>query len=650
MAFRPTLGLSDLLVRRVMRHRSVATLFRAASTRVEVPRRPTETVVAVPVSDGEPVSPSAWIVGEPTPAASPTPAEPRPTVSSTLPRPPLRDIAVAVLSPEVPERAPTPRPAEPTVARRAAVQAAVTAAEGPGDAAAGYDAPITDTVWHRLQTIFQRHQGKEAQPTVGSEAGTNLEAEASSQPLASPPREAIGRGSRNVAEGTAKATISRVPQTRAAETQDGPTEGPGRERSRAQAPGPPRPANISEREDSRVEDAGGIPTVERAPMAPARVDTAARSDVIAPEQARQPMGEESYERATQSAAAAPDERRAPSPVVRQAALVDRRPPEPAGAFEPMSVEALRPDEAPAPEAVPGREETVPEAESAPGEMPTQPLPLQQAWGVERTPQGLSPGPRRSSTPPRVEREVWGPTAAEPVVPHEDTGPSVGRQVPGGVPVTTVAAPEPVGRMLAQIAAGRRTRSTIETLAPRRPRPAPAERPAQRQVRRTAPPAAEATEARSEGAELRPGAEIPFIETPIGPLPADLWSLIGEPVPKSAEARGQTPGVQTASEAEPQMPPAPRQATVPTASARGPAVIQRIVAERPAEEESLPAPEETPAADATESAAEPPADPGAEPQNPEEASPAVDLDELARRVYDEVKHRLAMERERSQRRS
>ena len=397
MAFRPTLGLSDLLVRRVMRHRSVATLFRAASTPVEIPRRPTETVVAVPVRDGEPVSPSARIVGEPTPVASAMPAETRPTVSPTLPGPPLRDVAGAGLSPEMPERAPTSRPAEPTVARRAAVQAAVAAAEGPGDAPAGSDAPITDTVWHRLQTIFQRHQGKEAQPTVGSEAGTNVESEASSLPLASSPREAIGRGSGNLAEGTAKATISRVPQTRAAETQDGPTEGPGRERSRAQAPGSPRPANISEREDSRVEDAGGMPTVQRAPMAPARVDTAARSDVTAPEQARQPMGEESYERAAQSGPTAPDERRAPSPVVRQAARVDLRPPEPAGAFEPMSVEALRPDEAPAPEAVPGREETVAEAESAPGEMPTQPLPLQQAWGVERTPQGLSPRPRRSST-------------------------------------------------------------------------------------------------------------------------------------------------------------------------------------------------------------------------------------------------------------
>ena len=650
MAFSPRLGLSNLLVRRVMRHRSVATLFRPASTPVELQHGPTETVVAVPVRDGEPLSPSAWIVGEPMPAASPTPAEPRPTVSSTLPRPPLRDIPAAVLSPEVPERAPTPRPAEPTVARRAAVQAAVTAAEGPGDAAAGSDAPITDTVWHRLQTIFQRHQGKEAQPTGGSEAGTNVEAEASSQPLASSPREAIGRGSGNLAKGTAEAGISRVPQARAAETQDSPTEGPGRERSRAQAPGPPRPAKISEREGSRVEDAGGTPTVQYAPTAPSRVDTAAHPDVTAPEQARRPMGEATIDRSTQSELTAPGERRAPSPVVPQAARVDQRPPEPAGALDPMNMEILRPDEAPAPEAVPGREEAVPEAASAPDETPTQPLPLQQAWGVERTPQGLWPRPRRSSIAPAVEREVRGPAAAEPALLHEDTGPSAGRQVPGGIPVTTVAAREPVGRMLAQIASGRRTRSTIETLAPRGPRPAPAERPALRQVRRTAPPAAEATEPRSEGSELQPGADNPLIETPIGPLPADLWSLIGEPVPQNAEARGQTPGVQTASATQPQMAPAPRQTMVPAAPARGPAVIQRIVAEPPVEEESLPAQEETPAADATESAAEPPVDRGAEPQDREEASPAVDLDELARRVYDEVKHRLAMERERSQRRS
>jgi hypothetical protein len=154
--------------------------------------------------------------------------------------------------------------------------------------------------------------------------------------------------------------------------------------------------------------------------------------------------------------------------------------------------------------------------------------------------------------------------------------------------------------------------------------------------------------RGEGLELaqaRPPNEVPgrseLVETDIGPLPADLWHLIGESPPKepgpdvSTSRSGATgsghdaevKGAVVAAEAQP-TPPAPPTLEKPATHSGPTASIQRI----PGEAEALP---EVGGAEAEAGAI----------SNESGAAEDPDMDELTRRVYAEIKRRFSVEWER-----
>jgi hypothetical protein len=127
----------------------------------------------------------------------------------------------------------------------------------------------------------------------------------------------------------------------------------------------------------------------------------------------------------------------------------------------------------------------------------------------------------------------------------------------------------------------------------------------------------------------------MVETEIGPLPGDLWELIGEPVPTNetpspakspaqplpdARSEGEPP-TRAAPAVEPEAPTPV--APVPSRPASSPTTVQR--AEAPTDVETE-----------TESQS---------PETDERSDGGVDVDELARRVYGEVRRRLAVEMER-----
>ncbi|MFO7540340.1 MAG: hypothetical protein R6X32_20060 [Chloroflexota bacterium] len=213
------------------------------------------------------------------------------------------------------------------------------------------------------------------------------------------------------------------------------------------------------------------------------------------------------------------------------------------------------------------------------------LPLQEAWPVQRL----------ASVPTPASAAVGKPTAPIPA--------------PG-----TVATDSSVQERLAQVPPGRPTDSSVPLLRPRRPRP---ERPS---VLSPLPPAptlpddlplpgdprlpAATSESQTPPPPViqRQKEAAQLVPTEIGDLPADLWQLIGQQPPDSAAA-----------------PPAP--------AANSSNYIQR-------QPETMGA-----AVEQREESAE--SDTNAE----DEAKETVDVDELARQVYAQLKQQLAADKER-----
>lgn len=317
-----------------------------------------------------------------------------------------------------------------------------------------------------------------------------------------------------------------------------------------------------------------------------------------------------------------------------------------------------------------RGERAPQAQDETLAEMAQPFPLESAWPVEQIPP-LSTQPAAQTQP-----AVHQPGASAPVT-----------QPP--------ALAEPIRRALQSVTPGRASDSSVELITPRQPRPA-ASKPAESQrgqpaanesKTQAAPETAEAKTSTPSAAPLSPPAQPGLVQTEIGPLPADLWTLIGQPIPaqqkpaqtRTAEARPpQTRPIQATDEAPaastvPSAPtsPAPRAESLPAfsnspsgiptghaseppagqshAATPAPITVQRSVVVEDVSVE--PAAEQTgPAAESA--AADQPAPAGASASQPANQTPAptnaLDLDELARQVYAELRNRLQMDWERIRR--
>jgi hypothetical protein len=286
------------------------------------------------------------------------------------------------------------------------------------------------------------------------------------------------------------------------------------------------------------------------------------------------------------------------------------------------------------------------------------VPLQNVWQVEK----LAPQPQTSSTPPQTLTTLQK---------SENTAVNrVNRNI---------------SRMLDNIAAGGPTASSIEMVTPRFPRPVPlktAEPTQQTTIMRK--PTDSQVHSRSETSvtPVDTSESEAVVDTAIGPLPADLWTLIDEPVPISRQTQSERaenpqaltarsdPGVQSnriqRSERETTPSTAPgrtrlhtqieeKQQLVPSSTSQSvlasssteiastaqvPSHIQRVAQQRRTATQTS-AVQQRSSADIGETAA-------AQEQTEtlqEGESDGVDIDDLARIVYAEIKRKLTIEWER-----
>ncbi len=275
----------------------------------------------------------------------------------------------------------------------------------------------------------------------------------------------------------------------------------------------------------------------------------------------------------------------------------------------------------------------------------QPLPLEDAWPVQRQ---ASPLPQEGR-----------PAAfAEEAHDANDVYIVDGRNI--DTSENTAVSLEILGQeehaqvrdALREVSPGKPTDSSVEVITPRRQRPAHEKDQGMEPAERAAPGAHDQTPSTPELETIAtaPGIEIPgknfenasdralmaseeasgrgHLMTEIGPLPVDLWELIGESPPA---VRPQP--MQTASPAASGM-PVQRESLAPQNGKKIPEAPAGFV-QRQVEPGAAVSQGASGAADSASQAGQPQAE--------------IDMDELARRVYGEVKKRLALEWERMRRR-
>jgi len=247
MAIRPTLGRNNRLVRRVMRHRSVTTLFPTAPPGAAWPAGSASRAAR---SDQGPTADAGYVavVIEPAAYAVPTTvvaAAPEVRVSrrsaATPTRVPLGEPARVVRSSDPAPVGNVPQPQSPAAARMTSVTAPAPVAQAiPSVTAApvsprpdqaeqtvtpetrtrepstpavdnGGETTITDQVWRRLQTIFRRHQAPtstkpEAAALTDAVAEPEAVVEAETPPLEAEPAGDTPSASVDTAPAAATAT------------------------------------------------------------------------------------------------------------------------------------------------------------------------------------------------------------------------------------------------------------------------------------------------------------------------------------------------------------------------------------------------------------------------------------------------------------
>ena len=268
-------------------------------------------------------------------------------------------------------------------------------------------------------------------------------------------------------------------------------------------------------------------------------------------------------------------------------------------------------------ALPGKRTEVNDQVSAEPETPS--LPLESVWNVQRL-EAQHPLFRENMGSTNVDTNE---TSIETSPLHEQkptVGPVQLQREDDSPTETQISDPLPLSEQREE------PHGPVETLSPSRPRPPQINLPSknvQRQIQ--------------ENHASKEISETPPVNTAIGPLPADLWWLLGQKPPAAAPAVASS---QSQPEIQRTIQRDPEQAPVEQSYVSHP----HLPAEQPAETSITPntIQRQTISKDPLPSTGQEPA----KPARPEETRPAEpDLDDLARRVYAEVRRRLAAEWER-----
>ena len=691
-------GLRQRLLAQVQRHASLAVLFRAATRPgrwtpppppQSLPRNPGQWLVRaniVPQDFAAPVQPA---VTPPPAGAAPQPTYQPPAIQqTTAPAPAPAQPAVTPSPAPPPSAAPDLR----EIMRRHEEKRARAMQGSPATPAAGTPAlggqplpPVqpeqpdlaepedADTSWRRLQAIMRKHQEKQSSgqqtetvPRADApwlqQAIQQAEAEEqrpkarlSRKPKKAEPPRPISPDQRRrasvvyLSDKEAKTgmvapdkTPSALAQRLAAQqtTPAGTTLPTTAEESASP------PAMTSEPETEAIERAVGAP-----PAAMAAATVSAVPGLVQPLQ--EPLTETAAPPPVVSPPDKPQTTPTPEPPTIQRAEQPAVPP-PTAIAQPPAPPTLTPSPVHplTPASPPAGPPTIDETPSS----PLQPLPLEAVLPVQR----------QEAEPPALppSQEVQLPNGLVLTELSRTTTP------PPGEPLLQRALEEeqPLRQILQDVATDQQSSAAVEFVLPRRPRPVPtpAPRPPQVQTKpaeaasgsdMAAPPVPGSTSAEPEEAEPQ------MIQTEIGALPSDLWTLIGQqppspPLPPAGTTTSDAaPLVQRAIAAAEEPPAVPAPAGTPTTPQ--PPTTQRAIAtaEAPATTMDVRAPSATqPIIDilpplAVQRSPINGTSSTAAPQSASEdtpAAPPVDISELSRQVYAEIKRRIAIEWERDRR--
>jgi hypothetical protein len=507
-------------------------------------------------------------------------------------------------------------------------------------------APQEDGVWKRLQTIFRKHEEKRReaeaqeetladQTAAGEEAPENDEAApekkddreprlASELPEQAAPADAalaLGTTSTTHTTNTPHTSATEEPEKQAIEESlpDRPAPIQRTSQEKLAPPGPgaaqdnPHPPQVESAQAESVTDKtnAAVPTRQPVKTLPEPEETRTARTEFYPPQAAAKEEAGAHDEGEALLESAPDGEIVNAPVGQQPGE---------STAETLQAEDQRP-------------KTV------------QPLPLEAVWPVQR----------QSGQPAQQDIFSDEGSGAEKSLSSE--------KVAAALEILGQEAHAQVREALREVSPGKPSESSVEVITPRRRRPAfeqelgigPAEKLAPRaqnqthsiqgiekeqaDIERTAPVPGIESPARDfepvpEEMVMAPE-EIPGIEhrlTEIGPLPVDLWTLIGE-----SPGAAQPQSTQAASPAASGK-PVQRESRPPQYGQKMPEALTGFVQRQPAEQSAADS-----ASAGTAGSAGGPEARGGQPQA------EIDMDELARRVYGEVKKRLALEWERMRRR-
>lgn len=606
-------GPNNPLLRRVRRHAAMATLFRAADpapTHQSGPgnRSTTSPVVqAVIVPQSAAATTAELSVAEA--SATESSAGRRETFSAAEP-PVQRQLSDSLL----------PAPAAKTPASPAAPSASSPPPESPSSTD-----EEDESAWRRLQAIFRGHRQKESAETNTAETTAPRSPPPADE---SPSLSAVQRQESeppttepNTTSSTGRETVSPNRAESRKKTVVSPTS-PTAE-APAKQPGTPTPPPRSGTADVQRETADETAVGHGASSGTEPMDTLIDDEAAVKDEAQAGSLSTTSQDASSTVAASS------GPDIQRQAQTNRDEAIEVGAAETDTVAAgtvdaaagshNAGDETRVTERAGQAEATMATGADLPdaGDLETtiepapQSLPLEAVWPVQRKEETVA-------SPPTTDTAATAESSPPPEAQPEE---------------------EQVRSALQRVASGQPTHSSVELVAPRRPRPPAPARP-RGQTKATPPeasqiepdsiPASESPGPVPQASETEPGPETAdAVPTEIGPLPADLWQLLGQAPPPSQPAADSPETVMRAIE---------------TAETTGQASVETSA-------ESVSPPASPPsvqrqAAPVTKAETEPaPGRTEAEAGDKESEPSQVDVDELARRVYSDIKRRLSVEWER-----
>ncbi len=591
----------------------------AAPPAIPQPARPAAPVRAMPVQTSNAAAdvPSGQSSLPQTPGSS----APKPgsaalgPAASTLP---------SRTEPRSPSGTPIQRSPSPSQPAPAGTLPAKEAAQTPASAPSSeQQTEMDDTTWRRLQRIFKKHEQKQAEEDSSAKT-------ASSQPApggAFVQRQSLPVSNTGAIEQKPAPEQETKPIRRSPETLDRSSTG---EESSAQA---------------------GI-APESAPAAPA-----SRAPGASAERTEQEIG-------------APTLPNPPTPIAtRQQPAPGERGGQATEGFENDSIQiADRPvDPAQNRLAVPEADyldeipvlktgQTAPEENTEP-EPVMQSLPLEAVWPIQRMDNPEADAAYQNATvgiqPPAVSPAGPAPGRSPDALPSE----ALPSEQEGLISrpedklearsVSTEA--QQAHHVLENISPGQPTDSSLEYIAPRRPRPGAGNAGISHQASPSRPVPLPVQRSGEESPNIEQASASYLVETDIGPLPSDLWQLIGQAPPGAPKTQPEA-SLSPSSMAEdhaaymPMVGPAASPARLhspaepagtSSALTLSTAAVQRQVAVPVVSDVGQPTSGE-PASDQPQAGA---------PASEKGATSEMDMDELARRVHSEVRRRLSVEWER-----